>query len=353
VAVVREGTILRGQPAKLEVTHARRAAIRANHSATHLLHEALRRALGDHVAQRGSLNAPDRLRFDFSHSKGLTAAELAQVETEVNAYIRQNGAVETRIMTPDDARALGAQALFGEKYGDEVRVVSMGLLDGSGKGSDGRTYSLELCGGTHVGRLGDIGAFVLLGDSASSAGVRRIEALTGDGALAHAKLQGQHLAEAAAVLKCTPADLADRAKALLDDRKRLENEVAQLRRDLAMGGAKGDGPAIRTIGGVAFIAQVLGGVSGKDLPGLIDEMKARVGSGAVLLIADTGAKPAVAAGVTADLTGRISAVTLVKAAAEAMGGKGGGGRPDMAQAGGADIALAEAAIKAAETALEG
>ena len=349
-AEVTEGTVVRGQPARLEVDHARRSAIRANHSATHLLHEALRRALGDHVAQKGSLNAADRLRFDFSHSKGLTAEELAQVEAEVNAYIRQNTSVETRIMTPDDARSLGAQALFGEKYGDEVRVVSMGHLGGSGKGSDGNTYSLELCGGTHVARLGQIGAFVILGDSASSAGVRRIEALTGEGALAHFAQQAAQLADVAAVLKCPPAELAERTKALLDERRALQNEVAQLKREVAMGG-KGAGPEANEIGGVKFLAQVLTGVSGKDLPGLIDEMKARLGSGVVLLIADTGAKPAVAAGVTADLTGRISAVTLVKAAAEALGGKGGGGRPDMAQAGGADIALADQAIKAAEAAL--
>ena len=352
VAEVIEGEISLGQPAKLEVDHARRGAIRANHSATHLLNEALRRALGDHVAQRGSLNAPDRLRFDFSHSKGLTAEELARVEAEVNGFIRQNGVVETRLMTPDDARGLGAQALFGEKYGDEVRVVSMGTEVGSGKGSDGQTYSLELCGGTHVARLGEIGLFVLLGDSASSAGVRRIEALTGVGALAYFNEQAKHLADVAAVLKTVPADLADRAKALLEERRALQNEVAQLRREVAMGG-KAEGPAAKDIAGVKFVAQVLTGVSGKDLPGLIDEMKARLVSGAVVLIADTGGKPAVAAGVTADLTGRVSAVALVKAAAEAMGGKGGGGRPDMAQAGGADIALANAAIAAAEAVIGG
>ena len=352
VATVTEGTILKGQPAKLEVAHHRRTTIRANHSATHLLHEALRRALGDHVAQKGSLNAPDRLRFDFSHSQAMTAAELATVEAEVNEYIRQNAPVETRIMTPDDARAIGAQALFGEKYGDEVRVVSMGELPGSGKGTDGKTYSLELCGGTHVRRTGDIGAFVCLGDSASSAGVRRIEALTGQAALDHLRLQGERLAEIAATLKTPPSEAVDRVKALADQRRALQAEVAQLRRDLAMGGKSG-GPEAKEIAGVKLIAQVLQGVSGKDLPALIDELKTRLGSGAVLLIADTGAKPAVAAGVTADLTARISAVSLVKAAAEAMGGKGGGGRPDMAQAGGADIALAEAAIKAAEAVLEG
>ena len=349
---VAEGSVAKGQPAKLEVGHGRRSAIRANHSATHLLHEALRRALGDHVAQKGSLNAPDRLRFDFSHSHALTAAEQAQVEAEVNAFVRQNAPVETRIMTPDDARAIGAQALFGEKYGDEVRVVSMGLLDGSGKGAEGRTYSLELCGGTHVARTGDIGAFVLLGDSASSAGVRRVEALTGEAALAHLRAQDARLAEIAAVLKAPATEVVDRVKALFDERRALQNEVAQLRRDLAMGGSSG-GPEVKDVNGIKLIAQVLQGVSGKDLPALVDEMKARIGSGAVLLIADTGAKPAVAAGVTADLTGRLSAVTLVKAAAEAMGGKGGGGRPDMAQAGGADIALAEAAIAAAEAVIGG
>ena len=352
IGEVTVGEVATGQGATLAVDQTRRAAIQANHSATHLLNEALRRALGDHVAQRGSLNTPDRLRFDFSHSQAVTPVELARVEAEVNGLIRQNGAVDTRIMTPDEARALGAQALFGEKYGDEVRVVSMGQREGSGKGADGRTYSLELCGGTHVTRLGEIGLFVLLGDSASSAGVRRIEALTGEGALAHMKEQAQQLAEISAVLKVTPGELAGRAKTLLDERRKLENEVAQLRRDLAMGGGAASGPEAKEVAGVKFIAQVLTGVSGKDLPGLIDEMKARIGSGAVLLIADTGAKPAVAAGVTADLTGRISAVMLVKAAAEALGGKGGGGRPDMAQAGGSDIAGAEAAIKAAEAVLE-
>ncbi len=348
---VTEGSITRGQAARLEVDHARRSAIRANHSATHLLHEALRRALGDHVAQKGSLNAADRLRFDFSHGKAMSPPELAEVEAEVNAFVRQNAAVDTRIMTPDDARALGAQALFGEKYGDEVRVVSMGTRPGSAKGADGDTYSLELCGGTHVARTGDIGAFVMLGDAASSAGVRRIEALTGQAALDHLRAQDARLAEVASALKAQAAEVVDRVRALIEDRRHLQAEVQQLRRDLAMG-VKGDGPEAKEINGVRFVSQILSGVSGKDLPALIDAMKGQIGSGAVLLIADTGAKPAVAAGVTADLTGRISAVTLARAAAEAMGGKGGGGRPDMAQAGGADIALADAAIKAAEAALE-
>ncbi|MFN3606872.1 MAG: DHHA1 domain-containing protein, partial [Cypionkella sp.] len=353
IARVVEGVITPATGAKLAVNHARRSAIRAAHSATHLLHEALRRALGDHVAQKGSLNADGRLRFDFSHSAGLSEADQRGVEAEVNAFIRQNTAVETRIMTPDDARALGAQALFGEKYGEEVRVVSMGRLDGSKKGSDGATYSLELCGGTHVARTGDIGAFVLLSDTASSAGVRRIEALTGQVALDHLRAQDKRLADVAALLKTHAADVLDRVKALSDERRALANEVAQLRRDLAMGGgAKGGADAVE-IGGVKLIAQVLSGVSGKDLPALIDQFKAQIGSGAVVLIADTGAKPAVAAGVTADLTARISAVTLVKAAAEAMGGKGGGGRADMAQAGGNDIALADAALAAVRAAMEG
>ena len=350
-AEVTEGSIQRGQAARLSVDNARRSAIRANHSATHLLHEALRRALGDHVAQKGSLNAVDRLRFDFSHGRSVSAAELAQVEAEVNAFVRQNAPVDTRIMTPDEARALGAQALFDEKYGEEVRVVSMGALPGSAKGAQGDTYSLELCGGTHVSRTGDIGAFVMLGDAASSAGVRRIEALTGQAALDHLRVQDARLGEVALALKAQAGEVVERVRALMDDRRSLQNEVQQLRRDLAMGGKRDDAEA-KEINGVRFVAQVLSGVSGKDLPALIDAMKGRIGSGAVLLIADTGAKPAVAAGVTADLTERISAVTLARAAAEAMGGKGGGGRPDMAQAGGADITLADAAIKAAEAALE-
>ncbi|KPQ06684.1 MAG: alanine-tRNA ligase AlaS [Rhodobacteraceae bacterium HLUCCA12] len=352
-AQVTEGTLRRGAPVKLEVAHARRRAIRANHSATHLLHEALRRALGDHVAQRGSLNAPDRLRFDFSHTKALEADELAAVEVEVNAYIRQNSPVETRIMTPDDARALGAQALFGEKYGDEVRVVSMGILPGSGKGSDGATYSIELCGGTHVARTGEIGACVILGDSASSAGVRRIEALTGQAALDHLRAQEARLAEVAALVKAPQADVVERVKALSEERRALANEVAQLKRELAMGGGAQDAFAPRDVAGTPFVAQVLTGVSGKDLPAMIDEIKTRIGSGVVLLIVDTGAKPAVAAGVTPDLTAELSAVEVLRAAVAALGGKGGGGRADLAQGGGADIGGADAAIKAAEAVIGG
>lgn len=352
VAEVIEGKIESGQGAQLEVDPTRRAAIRANHSATHLLHEALRNALGEHVAQRGSLNADDRLRFDFSHTKALSAAELAQVSQEVNTYIRQNTPVETRIMTPDDARAIGAQALFGEKYGDEVRVVSMGQAD-TGKGLDGDTYSLELCGGTHVKQTGDIGFFVLLGDSASSSGVRRIEALTGPAADAHTANEAAKLADVLALLKAQPSDVAERVKSLLDERKALQNEVAQLRRDLAMSGGSADaGSDVKEINGIKFVAQVLSGVSGRDLPPLIDEHKARIESGAVLLIADADGKAAVAAGVTKDLTDKVKAPDLVRAAVAELGGKGGGGRPDMAQGGAKDTANAEAAIKAAEAVLQ-
>ncbi len=352
-ARVTEGSLSKGQGAELAVDPTRRAHIQANHSATHLLNEALREVLGDHIAQRGSLNAPDRLRFDFSHTKALTAEELAQVERDVNAIIRQNGTVETRIMTPDDARAMGAQALFGEKYGDEVRVVSMGRQDGSGKGASGDTYSLELCGGTHVRQLGEIGAFVTLGDAASSAGVRRIEALTGQAALDYLREQDGRLAQAAAALKAPSTEVAERVKALLDERKALSNEVAQLRRELAMsGGAKEASPS-EVINGVAFQAQVLSGVTGKDLPALIDEMKSAMESGAVLLIADTGGKAAVAVGVTDDMVGRVSAVDILRAVTPELGGKGGGGRPDMAQGGGASAENAEAGIAAARAVLEG
>lgn len=355
-AEVVEGDIAVGGYAELEVDHARRAAIRANHSATHLLHEALRRALGPHVAQRGSLNAPDRLRFDFSHSKPLTAYERARIEQEVSAYIRQNSPVTTRIMTPDDARAIGAQALFGEKYGDEVRVVSMGQLDDSGKGFDGATYSIELCGGTHVNQTGDIGAFKIVSEGASSAGVRRIEAITGQDALADVQKNYAILDELASLLHAVPDDLVSRVRQLQNERKTLSNEVAQMRRELAMAGgngAGGEGVIPREVNGVPFAAQVLSGVSGKDLPALIDEHKQRLGSGVVLLIAEAGGKAAVAAGVTDNLTATLSAVDIVRAAVGELGGKGGGGRPDMAQGGGRDATNADAAIKAAEAVIGG
>ncbi len=354
-AEITEGKMKPGEAAVLTVDHARRTAIRANHSATHLLHEALRRALGDHVAQRGSLNAPDRLRFDFSHGKALNAAELVRIEEEVNAFIRQNASVQTRIMTPDDARGIGAQALFGEKYGDEVRVVSMGTQPGSGKGTDGQTYSLELCGGTHVRQTGDIGVFVTLADSASSAGVRRIEALTGEAAFAYLRENSRIVNDLAQEFRTQPGEVMARVGTLVAEKRRLENEIAQLRRDLAMAGGAGQGreAEVQTINGMSFVAQVLSGVSGKDLPPLIDAHKTRLGSGAVLLIADTGGKAAVAAGVTADLTEKVSAVDLLRAAVAELGGKGGGGRPDMAQGGGPSAENAAGAIAAAAKVLEG
>ena len=354
-AEVLRGQIARCEVAVLDVDHERRSAIRASHSATHLLNEALRETLGAHVAQRGSLNAPDRLRFDFSHAKALRPKEMRKIETEVNAYIRQNTPVETRVMTPDEARDLGAQALFGEKYGDEVRVVAMGRAANSGKGINRQAYSLELCGGTHVARTGDIGMFILLGDSASAAGVRRIEALTGEAALRHVEEQEEALAQAATVMKVPATDLAQRAKLLLDERKALLSEVAKLRRDLAMGEGTGGattGTGPKEINGIKFLAQVLSGVSGKDLPPLVDAQKEKIGSGVVVLIADSDGKAAIAAGVTPDLTDRISAVDIVRTAAVALGGKGGGGRPDMARAGGPSAENAEEAIKAVTKLLE-
>ncbi|UWR46625.1 alanine--tRNA ligase [Phaeobacter inhibens] len=349
---VESGMITKGAAAQLEVAHLRRSAIRANHSATHLLHEALREALGDHVAQRGSLNADDRLRFDFSHNKALSGEELRRVAVDVNRFIRQNTVVETRIMTPDDARALGAQALFGEKYGDEVRVVSMGEA-ATGKGQDGNTYSIELCGGTHVRQTGDIGTFVILSDSASSAGVRRIEALTGAEAFAHLDREALRMAEIANSLKAQPEEVMDRLKALMDERKALQNEVSQLKQQVAMGGGAGGASETKEVGGKTFLGQALEGVSGKDLRGLIDAHKQKIGSGVILLIANDCGKVAVAAGVTDDLTAEVSAVDVLKAAVPAVGGKGGGGRPDMAQGGGKDFAGAEEAIKAAEALLAG
>jgi alanyl-tRNA synthetase len=353
-AEVTGGRLTPGAAARLTVDHDRRTAIRANHSATHLMHEALRQTLGDHVAQRGSLNAADRLRFDFAHSAPLTAAELARVEAEVNAFIRQNAPVETRVMTPDEARELGAIALFGEKYGDEVRVVSMGRKPGAGKGPTGDTWSMELCGGTHVARTGDIGLFVATGQAASAAGVRRIEALTGPAALAHLHARDRRLAETAEILRTRPEDVPERVRALTEERHALAAEVTRLKRALATGGsATGAAPEPRDLAGVPFLALPLTGVTGKDLPPLIDDYKARLGSAAILLIADAGGKAAVAAGVTDDLTGRIGAVEMVRAAVAALGGKGGGGRPGMAQGGGPDATRADAAITAVERLIGG
>jgi alanyl-tRNA synthetase len=352
-AIVEEGHVETGQAAHLVVDLGRRTAIRANHSATHLLHEALRGRLGEHVAQRGSLVAPDRLRFDFAHSQAVSRDELDAIEREVNAYIRQNAPVETRLMTPDEAQAMGARALFGEKYGEEVRVVSMGERPDGETGPASSTYSLELCGGTHVRRTGDIGLMVVTSEGASAAGIRRVEALTGEAAYAHLAAQERRLLEVAATLKARPEEVPARLSALMADRRRLEAEVAELRRRVALGGAgQAAGPEPVEVNGIRFLAQVLPGASPKDLRGLVDEHKKRLGSGAVLLIADSDGKAAVAAGVTEDLTGRVSAVDLVRAAVEKLGGKGGGGRPDMAQGGGPDPSGADAAVDAAREALE-
>ena len=354
MGTVLEGSVSVGQFAQLAVDQTRRSQIRANHSATHLLHEALRRSLGEHVAQRGSLNDHVRLRFDFSHGQALTPKQLEEVQAEVNKYIRQNSHVETRIMTPDDARAIGAQALFGEKYGDEVRVISMGYLERSKKGTTSNTYSLELCGGTHVRQTGDIGCFILLGDAASSAGVRRIEAVTGSTANTYIQSQQSIISEAANILKVQNSDLTVRAKQLVDERKALKNEVTDLRRNLAMsGGAGAQTSKPINVAGRLFLAEVLQGVTGRDLPTLIDNKKAELKSGAVLLIAESDGKIAVAAGVTKDLTDTLSAVDMVTIAVSELGGKGGGGRADMAQGGAQSAKNAAQAINAVKQMIEG
>ncbi len=340
-AQVQAGTIRVGDAVKLQIDTTRRAQIRANHSATHLLHEALRQRLGGHVAQKGSLVAPERLRFDVSHPVAMTADELADAEARVNAQIRGNGAVTTRLMTPDEAIAEGAMALFGEKYGDEVRVVSMGTDDG------GKTYSLELCGGTHVDALGDIGLFKVVGEGAVSSGVRRVEALTGEAARAYLNGRDEKLREAAATLKTTPDDVPARVAALVEERRRLERELAEAKKALAMGGGGGHAVGPEQIGDVAFIGQVLDGVEAKGLRGAVDDAKQRLGgSGVAAMVAVNDGRASVAVGVTEDLTGRHNAVELLRAAVAVLGGQGGGGRPDMAQGGGPDGSKAAEALDA-------
>ncbi|MCG6857280.1 MAG: alanine--tRNA ligase [Salaquimonas sp.] len=347
-----EGTLATGMPVELEIDHSARAGLRAHHSATHLVHEALREVLGSHVAQKGSLVAPDRLRFDFSHQKPIGEKELEKVETIANEVVRQAAPVETRIMAVDDAVEMGAMALFGEKYGDEVRVVSMGTATHGKKA--GKTYSLELCGGTHVRNTGEIGTIRIVGEGAVAAGVRRVEALTGEAARRHAEEQENRLREIAASLKVPPADAPARVAALVEERRKLERELAEARRKLALGGGGSSGPEAKTVNGVQFLAQVADGVSPKDLKGLVDEAKDRLGSGVAMMIATAeDGKAAVVVGVTDDMTDRFNAVDLVRAASEKLGGKGGGGRPDMAQAGGPDGAKADEAIAAVEALLAG
>jgi alanyl-tRNA synthetase len=345
-ALVRSGLIKVGDTIHLSVDVVRRSQLRANHSATHLLHAALRHRLGTHVTQKGSLVAPDRLRFDFSHPKALSREDLAAIEAEVNRHIRENEEVSTRLMTPDAAIEAGAMALFGEKYGDEVRVLSMGR-------DEDNAWSVELCGGTHVSALGDIGLFKIIGESAVSSGVRRIEALTGEAARLWLTQREERLREAAGALKTTPEEVPARVAALVEERRKLERELAEAKKALALGGgtAKADAAGPEQIAGVGFIGQVIEGLDPKGLRGLVDEAKAKVGSGVAVLVAVNDGRASVAVGVTDDLTARLSAVDLVKQAVATLGGQGGGGRPDMAQGGGPDGEKAGDAIAAVRNAL--
>ncbi|GBD47215.1 alanine--tRNA ligase [Methylopila sp. Yamaguchi] len=339
---ITSGAVAIGDALTFTVDHERRRRIRGNHSATHLLHEALRLTLGDHVAQKGSLVAPDRLRFDFSHTKPIAAAELERIEAIANAIALQNDPVVTRVMGIEEARASGARALFGEKYGDEVRVVSMGRAD------DGRPYSIELCGGTHVGATGEIGAITIVGESGVAAGVRRVEALTGEAARLHFEAQNGRVADLAALLKAPEAEVVSRVEALIEERKRLERELVDARKKLAMGGGgAGAGDAVREVAGVKLFARTVEGIEMKDLKGLVDEAKKSIGSGVAAIVGVTSeGKAGVVVGVTPDLVPRFSAVDLVRVASAALGGSGGGGRPDMAQAGGPDGAKAGEALDA-------
>ncbi len=344
---VTKGTVKSGDEATFAVNGERRSAIRGHHSATHLLHAALRQVLGDHVTQKGSLVAPDRLRFDISHPKLLSGDEILKIEDIVNTQIRANEAVSTKLMDPDSAIEAGAMALFGEKYGEEVRVVSMGTLDDASH----HQYSVELCGGTHVHRTGDIGLFKIIDESAVAAGVRRIEAVTGAAAEAWMSQQQEIVAQTAAALKVGPREVPDRISALLEDRRKLEREVTDLRKKLVAGGGGSAAPEAKTVAGVAFSGRVLADVPAKDLKGMADEIKQSLGSGVVGLVTVSDGKASLVVGVTDDLTDRVDAVALVRAGSAAVGGKGGGGRPDMAQAGGPNGSQAEAGLAAIEAEL--
>jgi alanyl-tRNA synthetase len=341
---VEEGVVRIGDDVRLEVDAARRARVRANHSATHLLHAALRRVLGDHVTQKGSLVAPDRLRFDISHPKAMTREEIAAVEVEVNGQIRRNSAAVTHLMDPEEAMRTGALALFGEKYGDEVRVLSMGEADGT-------AYSTELCGGTHVKRTGDIGLFKITGEGAVASGVRRIEALTGAAAFDYLD-EGLSVAlELSAAVKSTLPEAAGRIQSLIAENRDKEREIADLRRRLATGGGGGAAAGVKEVGGVKFTPRLLDGMPAKDLKNLADDLKKQIGSGVVALVSVADGKASLVVGVTDDLTGRFDAVELVRAGCVELGGKGGGGRPDMAQAGGPGGGGAQAALDAIEAVL--
>jgi alanyl-tRNA synthetase len=347
---VEKGSLESGKALLLKVDHARRSDIRRNHSATHLLHEALRQVLGDHVAQKGSLVAPDRLRFDFSHPKPIGEDEILKIEDIANERVLENSRVTTRLMSQEDAIASGARALFGEKYGEEVRVVAMGRQ----AGGNAMGWSVELCGGTHVARTGDIGVVAVVSEGAVAAGVRRVEAMTGDAARRHLAGESRKLRDLAGLLKVPVGEIDVRLAQLLEERKRLERELTEAKKKLAMGGSAAHGSTsdVREVAGVKLLARAVAGIDMKDLKSLADEGKKQIGSGIVALVAvnDEG-RAGIVVGVTEDLTKRFNAVELVKKAAEALGGKGGGGRPDMAQAGGPDGANAEAALAAVEAAL--
>ncbi|NVK17436.1 MAG: alanine--tRNA ligase [Methylocystaceae bacterium] len=343
IGKVKGGVISVGADVLAEVDHARRSAIRSNHSATHLLHKALQQELGDHVTQKGSLVAEERFRFDIAHNKGLSPAEIAAIEAKVNNQIRTNTEVTTRLMTPDEAVEQGAMALFGEKYGDEVRVVAMG-------DEGGKNFSVELCGGTHVKRTGDIGLFKVVSEGAVAAGVRRIEALTGSAAVSYLAEQEERLNETAELLRATPANVTTRVAALLDERKAMEREIADLRKKLATGGGSASND-VKDVGGIKYMGKVLDGIPGKELKSMVDEMKKQIGSGICAAVAVNDGKASLVVGVTDDLKGSKSAVDLVRAGSAAVGGKGGGGRPDMAQAGGPDGSKAQDALDAIEAAI--
>ena len=343
------GEVSIGEEADLHARPDRRRRIMANHSATHLLHAALRSVLGEHVTQKGSLVEEDRLRFDFSHGAPVSAAEIEAIEDQVNAVIRQNGPVGTKSMAPDKAIEAGALALFGEKYGEEVRVLSMG----ADLGTSDAPYSVELCGGTHVERTGDIAVFAIMSEGGVSAGVRRIEAATGAEALGFLKARAQVALDLSEQLKVPLKDVGKKVSSLSDERRSLERELAETKKKLAMGGGAGAPSGPEEIGGVKLIARIAEGVGGKDLRGLVDDAKTQLGSGVAVFVGVNDGKAAVSVGVTKDLTDKFSAVDLVRAASAAVGGKGGGGRPDMAQAGGPDGANADAALEAVRAALAG
>jgi len=347
---VESGAITVDMPLELAVDGERRGHIRRNHSATHLLHAALRDALGDHVAQKGSLVSPDRLRFDISHPKGISDDEMAAVEHAVNQRIRMNSAVNTRVMPTDQAIEAGAMALFGEKYGDEVRVVTMGGEAAPGAGKD---WSVELCGGIHVDRTGDIGGFVVMSEGAVAADVRRIEAVTGQAAESFVAERRQLLSEIAGVLKSTPEEAPARIAQIIKERRKFEREAADLRRELATGGGSAETPEAKDVGGMKFIGKALSGVPARELKSMADALKGQVGSGVVAVVAEDQGKASLVVAVTPDLKGKVDAVALVRAGSAAVGGKGGGGRPDMAQAGGPDGDKINEGLAAIEAALAG